>query len=172
MTDTTVAALVKRLNLQPHPEGGYFRETYRAAETIPPAGLPERFGAARSVSTAIYYLLEAGQHSRLHRIKSDELWHFYTGDPLTIVEIGPDGTLRETQLGAALDGSTIFQHLVPAGAWFGATPAPGGRFAPMGFALVGCTVAPGFDFADFALAERAALLAAFPRHEAWIRRLT
>jgi predicted cupin superfamily sugar epimerase len=158
-----VTEIVAQLQLTPHPEGGYFRETYRASENVAAAALPLRFGGARSISTAIYFLLEAGQCSRLHRIKADEVWHFYAGDPLDVVEIGPTGSLKTTRLGDGL----VYQHVVPAGAWFGATPAEGGRFS-----LVGCTVAPGFDFADFELADRAALLAEYPRHQDWIRRLT
>ena len=159
----TAADLVQRLGLQPHPEGGWFRETYRASETL--TALPRRFDGARSVSTAIYFLLEVGQCSHLHRIRSDEVWHFYAGDPLIVVEIDPEGGLRTTRLGGG-EGA-VYQHVVPAGAWFGATLAEGGRFT-----LVGCTVAPGFDFADFELADRAALLAEYPAHQDWIRRLT
>jgi uncharacterized protein len=167
----TAADLVRELGLQSHPEGGYFRETYRAAESIEADALPRRFGGERSISTAIYFLLEAGQCSRLHRIKADEVWHFYAGDPLTVVEIDATG-LRTTRLGGDFGSGAVYQHVVPAGAWFGATLAEGGRFAPSGFALVGCTVAPGFDFADFELADRAALLAAYPAHRGWIERLT
>ena len=159
------ADIVARLGLQPHPEGGYFRETYRAAAAIPASGLDRRYGGARATSTAIYYLLEAGQRSALHRLKSDEIFHFYAGDPLKIVEIAPDGDLTETLLGADLAAGARPQHMIPAGSWFGAVPT--GRFA-----LVGCTVAPGFDFADFELAETEALLTAFPRHKTWIQRLT
>jgi len=159
------ADIVRELGLQPHPEGGYFRETYRAAETLSAAGLDRRYGGARATSTAIYYLLEAGQRSALHRLKSDEIFHFYAGDPLTLVEIAPDGRLTETVLGVDFSAGVMPQHVIPAGAWFGAVPT--GRFS-----LVGCTVAPGFDFADFELAERAALQASFPRHKAWIERLT
>jgi len=171
------AELVSALGLQPHPEGGYFRETYRAGETIAGAALPRRFGGERSISTAIHFLLEAGQRSRLHRIKADEVWHFYTGDPLIVVEIDGTGRLKTTQLGGDFASGAVYQHVVPAGAWFGATLAEGGRFAPTGiaqagFALVGCTVAPGFDFADFELADRAALLAEYPAHQDWIHRLT
>jgi len=164
------ADIIQQLGLQPHPEGGYFRETYRAAEAIPAAGLDRRYAGPRATSTAIYYLLEAGQRSALHRIKSDEIFHFYAGDPLTVVEIAPDGHLTETLLGPDIAAGAIPQHVIPAGTWFGAIS--NGRFSPHGFSLVGCTVAPGFDFADFELAETAALLAAFPRHETWIRRLT
>jgi predicted cupin superfamily sugar epimerase len=167
-----VAQIIARLNLAPHPEGGYFRETYRASESVAGTALPRRFGGARSISTAITFLLEAGQCSHLHRIKADEVWHFYAGDPLIVAEIDPAGRLKTTRLGGDFDASAVFQHVVPAGSWFGATPAEGGRFAPNGFTLVGCTVAPGFDFADFELADRAALLAEYPRHQDWIRRLT
>ncbi|HVO04623.1 MAG TPA: cupin domain-containing protein [Candidatus Cybelea sp.] len=161
----TAAEIVAALDLKPHPEGGWYRETYRAEETIPLEGLPKRFDGARYISTAIYYLLEAGQRSRLHRIKSDEVWHFYAGDPLAIVEISPAGALKETRLGTDLARGLQPQHVVPAGAWFGAAPAIGSRYA-----LVGCTVAPGFAFDDFELGAHAALLAAFPQHAAWIRR--
>jgi predicted cupin superfamily sugar epimerase len=155
--------LIERLQLAPHPEGGHFRESYRAAETVGAAALPRRFNGARSISTAIYFLLEAGQCSHLHRIRSDEVWHFYAGDPLDVVEIDATGGLKTTRLGAG----GVYQHVVPAAVWFGAIPAEGGRFA-----LVGCTVAPGFDFADFELADRAALAAEYPAHQDWIRRLT
>jgi predicted cupin superfamily sugar epimerase len=158
------ADIVRALGLQPHPEGGWFRETYRAAAQIPASALDRHYDGARATSTAIYYLLEAGQRSALHRLRSDEIFHFYAGDPLTIVEIAPDGRLTETRLGADLAAGAIPQHVIPAGAWFGAVPE--GRFS-----LVGCTVAPGFDFADFELAGTAALLRTFPRHESWIRRL-
>ena len=158
-----VREIIDRLELAPHPEGGWFRETYRAPESVGAAALPRRFGGERSHSTAIYFLLEAGQCSHLHRIRSDEVWHFYAGDPLDVVEIDAAGGLKVMRLGAGL----VYQHVVPAGAWFGAAPAEGGRFA-----LVGCTVAPGFDFADFELAQRDALLAEYPGHRDWIARLT
>lgn len=162
-----VADLVQRLQLQPHPEGGWFRETYRAAESIAASALPRRFGGERSISTAILFLLEAGQCSRLHRIQADEVWHFHAGDPLIVVEIGVDGRLKTTRLGGDLAQGAVYQHVVPAGVWFGAAPAEGGRFA-----LVGCTVAPGFDFADFELADRDRMLAEYPAHQDWIRRLS
>ena len=162
----SAADLVRALDLKPHPEGGWFRETYRASETIPAAALPRRFGGERSISTAIYFLLEAGQCSHLHRIQSDEVWHFYSGDPLLVVEIDTAGNLKTRRLGSPAQGGT-YQHVVPAGVWYGATLAEGGRYA-----LVGCTVAPGFDFSDFALADRARMLGEYPAHQDWIRRLT
>jgi predicted cupin superfamily sugar epimerase len=162
-----VTEIIHRLQLAPHPEGGWFRETYRAPESVAAAALPRRFGGARSLSTAIYFLLEAGQCSRLHRIKADEVWHFHAGDPVDVVEIDPAGRLKVTRLGDAFG----YQHVVPAGSWFGATPAAGPH-NPAGFCLVGCTVAPGFDFSDFELADRDALLAEYPGHQDWIRRLS
>jgi predicted cupin superfamily sugar epimerase len=162
-----VTEIIDRLELTPHPEGGYFRETYRASESVAAGALPRRFNGERSISTAIYFLLEAGQCSHLHRIRSDEVWHFYAGDPLIVVEIDAAGSLKTTRLGGDLAAGAVYQHVVPAGVWFGASPAEGSRFA-----LVGCTVAPGFDFADFQLADRETLLNEYPRHQGWIRQLT
>lgn len=159
--------LVTRLKLAPHPEGGFYRETYRAPESISKNALPARFTGDRSHATAIYYLLAAGDRSKLHRIHADEIWHFYDGDPLLIVAIAPDGVLSVTTLGRDFAHGQVPQYVVPAGHWFGALPAPGSTYA-----LTGCTVAPGFDFADFELAEPDALLAAFPQHRDWIEKLT
>lgn len=141
---------IESLRLVKHPEGGYYRETYRSVATI----------GERAVSTAIYFLLPAGEVSALHRIKSDELWHFYAGNPLTIHIIASDGRYFAIILNA--DNP---QAVVPSECWFGATVATG-------YALVGCTVAPGFDFCDFEMAERTTLLAAYPQHRAVIERLT
>lgn len=146
--------LVAELQLAPHPEGGFYRETYRATATLP--------GTQRSVCTAILYLLGEGQRSRLHRIDADELWHFYRGDPLEVIELVPGAGVRVTTLCEAHP-----QHVVKAGTWFGSRPAPGSRFA-----LVGCTVSPGFEFAHFELGERAALAAAFPAAREWVEALT
>lgn len=145
---------VEKLNLTPHPEGGFFAETYRAQGSIP--------GLERNFSTAIYFLLKGDQVSTLHRIASDEVWHFYAGSPLTIHVIDPDGDYEELHIGNA-----CFQAVVPAGKWFGATVDD-----PDGYSLVGCTVAPGFDFVDFELGQRDELLAAFPQHHDLIQRLT
>lgn len=157
----TVETLVRELDLRPHPEGGYYRETYRAVQ----------LGAdGRAVSTMIYFLLPQGQVSRLHRIDADEAWHLYLGGPLEIYELDERDPLappRITTLGTGLARGERPQHLVPAGRWFGAEPAPGAAFA-----LVGCTVAPGFEFAQFELADRARLSALFPDARALIKRLT
>ncbi|MEM6646261.1 MAG: cupin domain-containing protein [Bacteroidota bacterium] len=150
------------LGLQPHPEGGHFAETYRAAESIPAAALPERYRGVRSFCTQIYFLLEHASFSAFHRLTSDEAWHFYHGSPVDLHLIHPDGRSEQRRLGEG-----AFQTVVPAGAWFGATV-----HQPGSYTLVGCTVAPGFDFADFELADRATLQARFPQHAALIARLT
>ena len=163
-----IADLIRFYKLEPHPEGGYFSESYRSAGTIPAGVLGGAFGGARNFSTAIYFLLPEGSNSNLHRIKSDEVWHFYLGGPLTIAQIFPDGRLEMVTLGGRdVKAGQKFQHVVPAGCWFGAYPEAGG-----GFSFVGCTVAPGFDFADFDLADRKELLTQFPNCAAIIKKLT
>lgn len=158
---------IDRLGLQPHPEGGFFKETYRAGESLAAESLPARFGGPRSVATGIYFLLRAGDISHFHRIESDEMWHFYSGGPLDVHVITDDGAHEVLKLGADFDAGQSFQAVVPAGCWFGSCPAQGTNYA-----LVGCTVAPGFDFADFEMAKREALLARYPAHAGIINRLT
>ena len=114
---------VQALKLHPHPEGGYFAETYRSDEVIPHSALPERFPGSRAFGTAIYFLLKPGQISALHRIQSDEIWHFYAGRPLEISVITLTGSLTVIRLGNRPDQGEVFQAVVPAGCWFGSTPA-------------------------------------------------
>jgi len=161
----SAADWIDRLNLEPHPEGGYYRETYRSDTELSEEALPHRFDGARNAAALIYFLLPGEAVSALHRIRQDEAWHFYDGAPLTLHQIAPDGTYAACTLGAASE--PCFQTVVPAGTWFGATVDD-----PEGYALVGCTTAPAFDFADFELAERAALCEAFPEHAPLVRRLT
>jgi predicted cupin superfamily sugar epimerase len=161
-----VEQLVARFGLLPHPEGGYYSENYRSAELMQGDALPGRFGGARSFSTAIYFLLEKDNFSAFHRIKSDECWHFYTGDSLLVHVIHPDGDYELIKLGNSIETGENFQAVVPAGAWFASETAPGGEFS-----FVGCTVAPGFDFADFELAPVEALQITFPQHVSLIQRL-
>ena len=167
MSTPAAEELIRRLKLARHPEGGWYRESYRSAESVPAAGLPERFTGARSFSTSIYFLLERGDISALHRIKSDELWHFYAGATLTVQVITPLGEHLALELGSDLASGASFQVLVPAGCWFGAELSEAGDYS-----LVGCTVAPGFDFADFEMGDRDYLLRQFPGHADTIRRLT
>lgn len=162
-----VKDLVEKLSLKTHPEGGFYNETYRSAESLPASALPERFTGERQFSTAIYYLLEAGHFSAFHRIRSDEVWHLYHGGPIEIFELDPEGTLHTHVLRGEPLGEACFQAVVPAGRWFAARPVAGAAYV-----LVGCTVSPGFDFADFEMADRAAMIAAFPQHEALITELT
>jgi predicted cupin superfamily sugar epimerase len=160
------ADLIQSLQLQPHPEGGFYRETYRAKGAISQSALPQGFRGNRNFSTLIYYLLPAGAQSKLHRLVSDEQWHFYLGGPMTVVQISPDGKLESILLGTDLKSGQALQHVVPAGFWFGAFPNPGTQYS-----LVGCAVAPGFDFADFELGNRKDLLAQFPHLKDLIERL-
>jgi predicted cupin superfamily sugar epimerase len=162
-TQQTAQDWVRHLGLAAHPEGGYYREVYRSPL---PAAAPWT-AEPRSVATAIYFLLEAGQFSAFHRIRSDEIWHFYAGDTLVIEGIHPDGRRQSWRLGTDIASGALPQCIVPAGVWFGATLAGEGAYA-----LVGCTVSPGFDFADFELADCGDLLARFPEHEEVILRLT
>lgn len=158
---------VKSLNLRPHPEGGHFRRTYESADRLPAGALPARFPGERPIATAIVYLLENPAVSALHRIKSDEIWHFYRGSPLRLTMLSPGGQVEERTLGPDPANGQSFQLVVPAGSWFGAEVVE-----PRSFSLVGCTVAPGFDFEDFELGDRTRLLLAYPRHRALIERLT
>lgn len=158
---------IDHLDLDAHPEGGYFRETYRIDESIPAEALPDRFDGGRNVAALIYFLLPADAFSALHRIQQDEMWHFYAGAPITLHQIGPDKDYRTHTLGRAVTEGQQLHTVVPAGAWFGATVE-----ADAGYGLVGCTTAPAFEFADFELADRAALTEAYPQHRAIIERLT
>ncbi|SFP71500.1 cupin domain-containing protein [Parafilimonas terrae] len=159
------AFYIDHLNLLPHPEGGYYKETYRSKGLIE-AGALNDFTGGRHFSTAIYYLLEQGDFSAFHRIKSDECWHYYAGDTLHIYVLHSNGHYECISLGAAIDEGETFQFIVPAYAWFAAECA-----ATASFVLSGCTVAPGFDFADFEMADKTELLQAFPKHAELINRL-
>lgn len=158
---------IDNLKLKPHPEGGYYRETYRSEIVIPRSALSQSFGGDRNASTAIYFLLQGDDFSAFHRIPSDEMWHFYAGHSLFVHAIHADGRTSEIRLGHNPDCGEVLQAVVPAGCWFGSC-----LVEPDTFALVGCTVAPGFDFHDFEMADRASLLAAYPQHQVLIRRLT
>lgn len=149
--------LIKQYRLQPHPEGGWYAETYRSNECIVANALPARFNGDRTFSTAIYFLLEQGNFSAFHRIKSDECWHFYAGDPLQIFVLQQNGTLQIITLGNDIFNGHLFQYTVPANCWFASRPAPESLYS-----FVGCTVAPGFDFADFEMADKETLPGMYP----------
>ncbi len=156
------ADIVSRFNLKPHPEGGFYTETYRSTMVL---GEPD--AGQRNVCTAILFLLTGNTFSAFHRICSDEIWHFYAGSGVTIYCIEPNGTYTETVVGNRFNQNEVPQFVVPAGVWFAARVVDGGSFA-----FVGCTVAPGFDFADFELANRRQLSAQYPQHSTIIDALT
>jgi uncharacterized protein len=160
------AYFINNLQLKPHPEGGYFRESYRASENIPAEALPKRFRGKRSFSTSIYYLLRKNDRSVFHRIKSDECWHFYAGETLLIHVIENNGNYNCVKLGKDIASGETFQFVVPANTWFASEPAPNTMFS-----LAGCTVAPGFDFADFEIADKENLFILFPQQVDIISRL-
>jgi hypothetical protein len=165
--EATIITLIEKLGLIRHPEGGWYRETYRSKETAPADTLPVRFGGDRSFCTAIYFLLGKEDVSVFHRIKSDEMWHFHAGSTLTVHILTPNGEYRAIRLGPHLEVGETYQAVVPAGCWFGAEVSGDGEYA-----LVGCTVAPGFDFADFETGSRDSLIKQFPEHTELILHLT
>jgi uncharacterized protein len=155
--DLSVVRLIELLGLEPHPaEGGYFAETYRSKLRLPSEALPGSYGGPRSGSTAIYYLLTPTTISAMHRLRTDEIFHFYLGDPVEQLQLFPDGRGQVVTIGMDLERGERPQVVVPAGVWQGARLAPGGRFA-----LLGCTVAPGFEYEDFAHGQRDKLAAQY-----------
>jgi uncharacterized protein len=156
---------INHLDLQPHPEGGFFKETYRSAGSVMKQALPE-FSGARNFSTAIYFLLRTQDRSLFHRIKSDEVWHFYAGSSLTLYVLSSSG-FGSYKLGTNIENQESLQVVVPAGSWFGALVNE-----PNSYTLSGCTVAPGFDFEDFEFGKRELLLREFPQHKQIIEALT
>jgi hypothetical protein len=158
----TADEVIEHLQLQPHPvEGGFFRETYRCADSL------DRNGDRRSISTAIYYLLTPKTVSALHKLPGDEVFHFYAGDPVRMLQLWPDGSTRTLVLGTDLRASQVPQLVVPGGVWQGSVLVDGGAWA-----LLGATMAPGFDYADYVSGDRAELTAKYPGEGKMIERLT
>jgi predicted cupin superfamily sugar epimerase len=154
----TAAQLIKFFAMKPlGREGGYYVETYRASEEIGPAALPPRYDGRRSLGTAILYLLTPETFSAMHRLKSDEVFHFYLGDPVTMLQLHPDPASDINTLGHDILNGQRIQATVPAGTWQGCFLNEGGRFA-----LMGTTLAPGFESADFELGDREELLEQYP----------
>ena len=163
-----VDEIIQLLGLRPHPEeGGYFTETYRSQEAIPRPALPNRYRSKRSFGTAIYYLLTPDTVSALHKLESDEIFHFYLGDPVSMLQLHPDGSTNVVTLGQDIFAGQQLQVVVPRGTWQGSLLQEGGEFA-----LLGCTVAPGFDYHDYESGDRVDLLKEYPEHEELIVRLT
>ena len=167
MIQQDAAYWIDQLQLKKHIEGGYFRENYRSSLKLQKETLFPVFAGTRAASTAIYFLLTAEDFSAFHRIHSDEIWHFYFGDTLEIFELSADGLMKYHRLGKHLELGEVFQSVVLAKNWFASRLMPGGKFA-----LAGCTVAPGFDFSDFELADRGKLVTEFPMHRELILSLT
>ena len=155
-----VNTLIQRYDLVQHPEGGWYKQTYKSSEQIIAIALPERFEKDRAFSTAIYFLLEKGNFSAFHRIKSDECWHFYSGDPLLIYIIDQDGELNIISLGNDHEKGQSFQYVVAANCWFASRPAPKSEYC-----FVACTVSSGFEFEDLELADATELSAIYPQHK-------
>ena len=156
----TAKDFISHFQMLPHPEGGYYKETFRSNGLIHKSALPENFSGDRSFSTAIYFLMEKGNFSAFHRIKSDECWHFYAGQTLDVLIIQQNGDLEIIKLGSNIVKGETFQYVVPANCWFASRPADDGDFS-----FVGCTVAPGFDFVDFELAHAEIISKQFPQHK-------
>ncbi len=164
----TAEEIIKLLDLKPHPsEGGYFAETYRSAETLAPGALPARYSGPRAAATAIYYLLTPTTFSAMHRLRTDEMFHFYLGDPVEMLQLWPDGSGRTLVLGSDLRHGMKPQAVVPRGVWQGSRLRKGGKFA-----LMGTTVSPGFDFADYEAGSREQLAGAYPGFRETITALT
>ena len=160
--------LIAALQLQPLPlEGGYFRETYRSPEQLPAAALAGRYRMDKAISTAIYYLLTPQSFSALHRLPADEIFHFYCGSPVQMLQLWPDGQGRLVTLGPDVLAGQSPQVIVPRGVWQGSFLAPGGSYA-----LLGTTMAPGFDFADYEPGNCEHLTQMYPSHAELIRRLS
>lgn len=160
--------IIEALRLAPlEPEGGFYRETHRSKLCLPPAFLPKAYAGNRSAGTSIYYLLTGQTFSAIHRLKSDEVYHFYLGDPVELFVFGPKGEARKHLLGAGLRNGMKPQAVVGRGLWQGARLRAGGRWA-----LLGTTVFPGFDLRDFELGDRGKLLKLYPKHRRTVIELT
>lgn len=167
-SEAFIQALIRELGLVPLPEeGGLFAETYRSGGVIPGGAMPGRQATPRRCATAIYYLITPTRFSALHRVASTEIFHFYLGDPVTMLQLLPGGTGQTLTLGPDILAGQRPQVIAPRGVWQGTRLAPGGRFA-----LLGCTVAPGFEYEDYEHGRRAVLQAAYPAFAQLIAELT
>jgi uncharacterized protein len=167
MTNLNADYWINKLQLQAHPEGGYFREIYRSEEEINQGSLPDRYNGKRNLSTSIYFLLKGNDRSLFHKLVSDEIWHFYCGSPLTVFIIDENGKLKKLKLGNNFESGEQFQIIIKKNQWFGAEINDKKLYT-----LIGCSVSPGFDFNDFELGERTKLLKLYPEHKKVIELLT
>ena len=164
------AEIIKQLQLEPLPEeGGFFRRTYQSTEKIPSGILPRHYQQELAVGTAIYALFTPTDFSALHRLDSDEIYHFYAGDPLEMLLLNPDGTGEQFILGTDFQAGMQPQKVVEKGVWQGSRSIPGGQH---GFSLIGTTMTPGFEWQGFELGERQTLLSQYPIFSKFIIALT
>ena len=163
----TIEYYIEHLNLLPHPEGGYYKETFRSKGIIPQSALPEGFAGDRNFSTSIYFLLPGDTFSAIHRIHSDETWYYHAGNKLELWMLCDGGNLTKVIIGPDIANGEFLQYTVPAECWFASKSCN-----TNGFTLVGCQVAPGFDFNDFILADREIILHQFPQYKDFIMAFT
>jgi predicted cupin superfamily sugar epimerase len=165
---TSADEIIKKLNLKPLPmEGGFYTETYRSPEKIPKTVLPNRYSSDKPFGTAIYYLLIPDTRSALHRLPTDEIFHFYLGDPVIMLQLLQDGKSKKVTMGHDIEAGQRLQVIVPRGVWQGSILKEEGRFA-----LLGTTMAPGFDSSDYEIGYRNDLIKRYPKHKDLIMRLT
>ena len=162
-----IQEIISILNLKPHPEGGFYNETYRSEGDIPKQVLGDHYSGARNYATGIYFLIPSESFSAFHRIKQDEMWHFYKGAAMNLHMISHKGDYSVIRIGNNLQLGEFPQFTVPGGTWFASEVSK-----PNGYSLMGCTVAPGFDFDDFEMPTRSELIELYPQHKAVIKKLT
>ncbi len=163
----TAEQIKQQLGLIAHPEGGFYIQTYKSSDMVAKPCLDARYSGARATGTCIYYLLEPGDFSEMHRLQSDEIFHFYLGDPVEQLQLWPDGSSRVVILGTDLGRGQVPQHVVPKNVWQGSRLVAGGNYS-----LLGCTVAPGFEFEDYESGLRDQLCQQYPGQSELIRALT
>ncbi|WP_106794394.1 cupin domain-containing protein [Aquimarina sp. Aq78] len=165
--NTRIEKIVQKLDMNPHPEGGFYKETYRSEGVIPQQILNEKFKGERNYCTAIYFLLTSDNFSAFHKINQDEIWHYYEGSSLFVHVIDLEGKYHRYSVGINLDEGELPQLVVPAGCWFASSVKKEDSYS-----LVGCTVSPGFDFDDFELGEKKDLVQQFPEYKDVITQYT
>ncbi len=158
---------IEELQLEPHPEGGYFKETYKSAESFHSSTLPDRYSSSRPFATSIIFLITSENFSAFHQLKSDEVWHFYDGSTLSLYTINTQGELTTYNLGRKIREGEQLQVIMPHSQWFAGEVSMANSYA-----LVGCSVSPGFEYDDFILGKKENLCKAFPQHKTIISRLT
>lgn len=162
-----IDGIISKLGLNPHPEGGYYRETFRSEGRIPHKLLKSTYSGDRNYMTAIYFLITSESFSAFHRIHQDEMWHFYKGSAMKLHMISPEGDYKVVRIGSDIKNGDHPQYNVPGGTWFASEVD-----SEDGYSLLGCTVSPGFDFDDFTMASRKQLCNEFPQHSEIIIKLT